>query len=201
VAETGADPSMAIRKLKTHGFGSGSPVSALVLSLTWRSTRYVDHPGSLHPKANKAECCRCLGVLQCQNCGKTICPSTKTADMKAQMLRNCPDAMCCSALVWISCEAQTYHFVVEEDGLQYSVWEHTGSHRSHPCPPSGRWPPCSVPPPPQYPSQTIVQILALHKRQSKRVGSIAEMQGCQSSQRRQLLWHESFHNQTFYHFS
>jgi len=34
VAETGADPSMAIKKLKTRGFGSGSPASALVLSLT-----------------------------------------------------------------------------------------------------------------------------------------------------------------------
>ena len=33
VAETGADPSMAIRKLKTCGFRSGSPMSALVLSL------------------------------------------------------------------------------------------------------------------------------------------------------------------------
>jgi hypothetical protein len=33
VAETGADPSMAIKKLKTRGFGSGSPASALVLSL------------------------------------------------------------------------------------------------------------------------------------------------------------------------
>ena len=34
MAETGADPSMAIRKVKTRGFGSGSPASALVLSLT-----------------------------------------------------------------------------------------------------------------------------------------------------------------------
>ena len=34
VAETGADLSMAIRKLKTHGFGSGSPTSALMLSLS-----------------------------------------------------------------------------------------------------------------------------------------------------------------------
>jgi len=33
VAETGVDLSMAIRKLKTRGFGSGSPASALVLSL------------------------------------------------------------------------------------------------------------------------------------------------------------------------
>ena len=67
--------------------------------------------------------------------------------MKAQMLCNCPDAMCHGALMWISCEAWTYHFVVEEDGLQYSVWEHTGSHRSHPHPPSGRQPPHSIPPP------------------------------------------------------
>ena len=33
MAEIGADPSMAIRKLKTRGFGSGSPAGALVPSL------------------------------------------------------------------------------------------------------------------------------------------------------------------------
>ena len=140
----------------------------------WRSTGYVDHPGSLHPKVNKAECRHCLGALQCQNCGKAIRPSTNTADMKAQMLRTCPDATCHGALVWISCEARMYHFVVEEDGSQYSVWEHTGSHRSHPCPPSGRRPPRSVPPPLRintkplanpHPNPRIAQ-MAVHKSPS-----------------------------------
>ena len=41
VAETGADPSMAIRKLKTHGFGSGSPASALMLSLHQRNLQLL----------------------------------------------------------------------------------------------------------------------------------------------------------------
>ena len=43
VAETGMDPSMAIRKLKTCGFGSGSPTSAPVLSLN-QSVYYTDKP-------------------------------------------------------------------------------------------------------------------------------------------------------------
>ena len=34
MAETSTDPSMAIRKFKTCGFGSGSPVSALMPSLS-----------------------------------------------------------------------------------------------------------------------------------------------------------------------
>ena len=92
------------------------------------------------------------------------------------MLRTCPDATCHGALVWISCEARMYHFVVEEDGSQYSVWEHTGSHRSHPRPPSGRRPPHSVPPPPRintkplanpHPNPRIVQT-AVHKSREHR---------------------------------
>ena len=114
----------------------------------WRSSGYVDHPGSLHPKLGKAECRRCLGVLQCRDCGKVMRPSTKTAGMRAQLSHDCPDVICHGALLWISCEARTYHFVVEEDSLQYSVWKHTGSHESHPRPPSGRRPPRSVPSPP-----------------------------------------------------
>jgi hypothetical protein len=109
---------------------------------SWRSCGYVDHPGSLYPKVNKAECRHCLGVLECQTCGRFVRPSTKAADMKAQIARNCPNFTCCGELSWNTCDARTYHFAVEEQGSQYSMWEHTG-HHSHPRPPAGRRPPRS----------------------------------------------------------
>ena len=58
VAETGMDPSMAIRKLKTHGFRSRSPMGALMLSLNINNvpicgpaTHYITGDGSYdtHP--------------------------------------------------------------------------------------------------------------------------------------------------------
>ena len=109
----------------------------------WRSNGYIDHPGSLHPKLDKAECRRCLGVLECGACGKIIRPCTKSADMNAQLARKCPE--CSSELLHVTCEARTHHFVIEEGGSQYSIWEHIGTHQSHPRLPTGRRPPRSVP--------------------------------------------------------
>ena|ERR1700733_10694068 len=43
-------------------------------------------------------------------------------------------------LQWVMCKARTYHFVIKEDGTEYSVWKHTGSHSSHPRLPRGRQP-------------------------------------------------------------
>jgi hypothetical protein len=114
---------------------------------SWRSNGYIDHPGSLHPKPDKAECRCCLGVLKCQVCGKILRPSTKTSDMKAQLDRPCPDFNCSGSFVWVTCQAKSFHFVVVEDGVQYSIWEHSGHHDSHPHPPLGRRPPRSVPVP------------------------------------------------------
>lgn len=122
-------------------------------SWSWRSNGYIDYPGSLYPKVGKAECRNCLGVLKCCACEKLVRPSTKTADMNAQLNRGCPE--CADRLLWIKCNARTYHFVIEENGTQYSVWEHNGSHLSHPRPPAGRRPPRSVPRPPHH-SQTSV---------------------------------------------
>src|ERR1700692_4866427 len=79
----------------------------------WRSNGYIDRVGSLHPKLDKAECRHCLGVLKCCSCGKIMRPSTKARDMKAQLARNCPE--CADDLLWITCEARTYHFVAEEE--------------------------------------------------------------------------------------
>ena len=115
---------------------------------SWRSNGYIDHPGSLHPKQDKAECRYCLGALECQGCGKILRPCTKSADMRAQLDRPCPDSTCGDVLLWVKCEARSYRFAADEGGMQYSIWEHTGSHLSHPRPPPGRRPPRSVPMPP-----------------------------------------------------
>ena len=115
---------------------------------SWHSSGYVDRSESLHPKLGKAETRHCLGVLKCRGCGNLIRPSTKTKDMRAQLERDCPNLTCAEKLELITCEARTLHLVTEEDGIQYSVWEHIGSHCSHPRPPQGRRPPRSVPMPP-----------------------------------------------------
>jgi hypothetical protein len=109
----------------------------------WRSVGHVNYPGSIHPKPDKAESCFCLGVLRCQSCGKLVRPQTKTAEIKAQILRNCPGQGCGDGLEWITCHARTLHFAVEEDSVEYSVWMHEGFHSSHPRPPAGRRPACT----------------------------------------------------------
>jgi hypothetical protein len=120
-------------------------------SWAWRSTGYVDRPGSLYPKYNKAESRYCLGVLRCQVCGLLVRPRTKTAEMKSQLANNCPVVGCGNALQQITCGARIYHFVMEEDHVEYSIWEHEGFHSSHPHPPSGRQPAHII----HTPSQTI----------------------------------------------
>lgn len=105
---------------------------------SWCSNGYVDCSESLHPKLAKAESRHCLGVLKCHRCGKVIQPSTKMKDMRAQLDCGCLDSACADELESITCKARTLHFVTEEDGVQYSVWEHTGSHHLHPHPPAGQ---------------------------------------------------------------
>jgi len=63
--------------------------------------------------------------------------------MNAQLARKCPE--CFGELLQITCDARTHHLVIEENGSQYSIWKHIGSHRSHPRLPAGRRPPHSVP--------------------------------------------------------
>jgi len=133
---------------------------------SWRSSGYIDRLGSLYPKVDKAECRHCLGVLVCQTCGKTVRPSTKTADMNAQLARNCPE--CANELRWITCKARTYRFVIEEGGSQYSIWEHTGSHHSHPRPPPGRRPARSVPVPPTVRKQKDPQTTCQNANKGRR---------------------------------
>src|SRR5882762_7715851 len=68
----------------------------------WCSVGHVNYPGSIHPKPDRAESCFCLGVLRCQSSGKLVHSRTKTAEMKAQILRNCPGQGCGDGLEWIT---------------------------------------------------------------------------------------------------
>jgi hypothetical protein len=106
----------------------------------WRSIGFVSHLGSLHPQVSRAECRYCLGVLKCGGCGAFVRPKTKSAEMNAQLARGCPRPACGDMLQWMQCEARIYLSVFKEDGVEYSSWEHTGYHHSHPRPPVGRQP-------------------------------------------------------------
>ena len=55
--------------------------------------------------------------------------------MKAQIAEGCT---CGEAVEWLTCQAQCYRFTIEEDKVEYSIWEHIGTHASHPRPPGGR---------------------------------------------------------------
>ena len=106
----------------------------------WRSIRLVSHPGSLYPQIDQAECRCCLGVLQCKACGDLVRPNTKSREMSTQLARGCPKSDCGDVLEWRRCEARIHRFVIKEDGVEYSNWEHIGYHDSHPRPPTGRKP-------------------------------------------------------------
>jgi hypothetical protein len=106
----------------------------------WRSIGFLNHLGSLHPEASRAECRFCLGVLKCRGCGTFVRPKTKSAEMNAQLARGCPRPACGDTLQWMECEARIYISVFEEGGVEYSTWEQTGYHRTHPRPPVGRRP-------------------------------------------------------------
>ena len=103
---------------------------------SWRSNGYVSFPGSLHPE-DKAESRKCLGALKCTACGRLVRPCTGAAALHAQSVGSCPDTSCNGALRQIACDARTYRYVMEEAGVKYSIWEHSGSHISHPRPPLG----------------------------------------------------------------
>jgi hypothetical protein len=62
-------------------------------------------------------------------------PHTKTH--KAQLAAGCPDP-CGGSYTWLTCDAKTLRFIIKRRDIQYSVWEHLGSHESHPRPPGGR---------------------------------------------------------------
>jgi hypothetical protein len=65
-------------------------------------------------------------------------PNTKSREMSTQLAQGCPKSDCGDMLEWRCCEAQIYRFVIKEDGVEYSNWEHIGYHDSHPRPPTGR---------------------------------------------------------------
>jgi hypothetical protein len=61
-------------------------------------------------------------------------PNTKT--FRAQLNNGCADP-CGGSHTWLKCDAKTMCFTTKRDGIQYSIWEHQGSHKSHPRPPGG----------------------------------------------------------------
>jgi len=102
-------------------------------SFAWHSNGNIKHSESI--VKGKAELRRCLGVFKCNSCSQVARPNTKT--FRDQFDTGCPDP-CNSPYIWMQCEAKTFRFVSERGGMQYSVWEHSGSHQSHPRPPGGR---------------------------------------------------------------
>jgi len=77
---------------------------------------------------------------QCKACGDLVRPNTKSREMSTQLARGCPKSDCGDVLEWRRCEARIHRFVIKEDGVEYSNWEHIGYHDSHPRPPTGRKP-------------------------------------------------------------
>jgi hypothetical protein len=64
--------------------------------------------------------------------------------MKGQLALGCPDIKhptCGNTLKWVNCDAPILNYGIKRDGVEYSIWEHAGSHRSHARLPSGRQPP------------------------------------------------------------
>ncbi|CAL1699121.1 unnamed protein product [Somion occarium] len=107
----------------------------------WRFTKWVWRSGGMckHNGYN-AEKRVCLGVVQCNACGRCQRPKTDVNARKVQLAKGCPgsgDGCNRMSLVWIKCTAQTWLFIrTNEDGVRIKVWEHDGSH-NHPRPPGG----------------------------------------------------------------
>lgn len=103
----------------------------------WSATKFAWHSNGYSKRddsANgKVESRSCLGVFQCRACLTPARP--KTRKTKEQFASGCP---CGGEFTWSKCEAKTYHFSVWRDRIEYLVWEHEGSHKSHKRPPAGR---------------------------------------------------------------
>jgi hypothetical protein len=103
-------------------------------NFVWHSNGHVKHSESTSNNG-RAELRRCLGVFRCEACRLMVRPHTKS--YKAQLNAGCPDP-CGGSYTWLTCDAKTLRFITKQNGIQYSVWEHLGSHKSHPRPPGGR---------------------------------------------------------------
>lgn len=87
-------------------------------------------------EGHKAEIRCCLGVIKCGSCGRLTRPKTQAAARQAQIQTPC--SFCGENLprLWDRCDAKTYHFSIEREGLIRLVWEHYGGH-DHERPPGG----------------------------------------------------------------
>ncbi|KAF8965742.1 hypothetical protein BDZ97DRAFT_1918031 [Flammula alnicola] len=97
----------------------------------WRSSGRQAHNGRRVEQRN------CLGVFSCANavCGCLIRPKTDPSARKNQLHNGC--RLCHSPIVQIACQARSYHYETSNNGVIYSVWEHSGIH-SHERPPGGQ---------------------------------------------------------------
>ncbi|EMD39282.1 hypothetical protein CERSUDRAFT_122698 [Gelatoporia subvermispora B] len=99
----------------------------------WRSIGNQTHDGYL------ARVSRCLGVLQCSDCGFLIRPKTDANARRGQKREGCQSPKCHNRKMhWIDCKARIYHYheAREHEGQSFHVWEHSGEHK-HARPPGG----------------------------------------------------------------
>jgi hypothetical protein len=80
-----------------------------------------------------------MGVFKCMQCGLLSRPKTEPGARKLQSTTPCHGRTCPSKdpPVHVTCDARTFHFVIEHDGIARLVWEHYGDHASHERPPGG----------------------------------------------------------------
>ena len=97
----------------------------------WRSVGKVDHAMA----DGAAERRSCLGVYQCEGCGRVSRPKSDVHAREKQLAATC--TQCRGRQIKHSCAAHTFRYTRPRNGTQYRVWEHQG-HHSHAKPPGGR---------------------------------------------------------------
>lgn len=81
-----------------------------------------------------AERRKCLGTYRCTGCARLTRPKTDSNARKAQLNGSC--FFCHHVLMDLPCsDGFIYHFDQNIGGQRYHVWEHEGTHVSHPHPP------------------------------------------------------------------
>ncbi|KAJ7229467.1 hypothetical protein C8J57DRAFT_1583117 [Mycena rebaudengoi] len=99
----------------------------------WRSNGTAQHAG------HEAEVRVCMGVLKCSTCGCLSRPHTQAAARKDQFKEGCKSRTCLlgAPLLHDQCDARSFHYSTDCNGVSINVWEHNGDHASHERPPGG----------------------------------------------------------------
>ena len=77
----------------------------------------------------------CLGVYQCEGCGRLSRPKSDVHAREKQLAAAC--TQCRERLTKYPCAAQFFRYTRPRNGVEYRVWEHQG-HHPHAKPPGGR---------------------------------------------------------------